>query len=71
MAASLSLQTCLASVCIAPQKLHLDLSSQGLQRWPGASATAPQFLHVYAIGCSLFLWVKKSRVANDVNMGLR
>ena len=51
MAASLSLQTCLASVCIAPQKLHFDLSSHGLQRWPGASATAPQFLHVYAIGC--------------------
>jgi hypothetical protein len=32
-----------------PQKEHLERSPQGLQRWPGSLATAPQFLHVYAM----------------------
>ena len=32
-----------------PQKLHFVLSSQGLHKWPGAFATAPQFLHVYVM----------------------
>jgi hypothetical protein len=49
MAASLSLQICLTSTLDSPQKLHLDASPQGLHKWPGSFATAPQFLHVYAI----------------------
>jgi hypothetical protein len=40
---------CLASTSDAPQKLHLALSPQGLHKWPGSFATAPQFLHVYAM----------------------
>ena len=45
IAASLSLQTCLASTSGAPQKLHFSLSSHGLHRCPGESAMAPQLLH--------------------------
>ena len=55
MAASLSLHTWVALTSGAPQKLHLDLSPQGLQRCPGSSATAPQFLQVYAIIRTSFL----------------
>ena len=43
---SLSLQTCLASTSGVPQKLHSDLSSQGLHRCPESSESAPQVLHV-------------------------
>ncbi len=43
MAASLSLQICLLSTCVAPQKLHLAASPQGLHRWPGSVATAHNF----------------------------
>jgi hypothetical protein len=46
MAASLSLHTCFASTEGDPQKLHLDLSPQGLHRCPGSLATAPQVLQV-------------------------
>jgi hypothetical protein len=45
MAESLSLHMWVASALGVPQKLHLAASPQGLHRCPGASATAPQFLH--------------------------
>jgi hypothetical protein len=55
IAASLSLQICRGSTSGAPQKLHFDLSPQGSHKCPGSSATAPQFLQVYAMIYLLFV----------------
>jgi hypothetical protein len=46
MAASLSRQTWRASTFGVPQKLQVEVSSQGLHKCPGVSATAPQVVHV-------------------------
>jgi hypothetical protein len=54
MAASLSLHICPVFVFAVPQKLQFALSPQGLHKWPGSFATAPQFLHVYAMMLLLF-----------------
>jgi hypothetical protein len=54
MAASLSLHMCPVSTLGVPQKLQLALSPQGLHKCPGSFATAPQFLHVYAMILLLF-----------------
>jgi hypothetical protein len=56
IAASLSLHIWVWSTLGDPQKLHFFLSPQGLHKCPGSSATAPQFLHVYAIVILLFGW---------------
>jgi hypothetical protein len=55
IAASLSLHMWVWSTLGAPQKLQFLASPQGLHKCPGASATAPQFLHVYAMVILLFL----------------
>ena len=39
-----------------PQNEHFWRSSQGLQRWPGSLATAPQLLQVWAIFSLLFIY---------------
>ena len=55
MAPSLSLHIWPVSTLGVPQKLQPDVSPQGLHKCPGSSATAPQFLQVYAMVLLLVL----------------
>jgi hypothetical protein len=71
MAASLSLHICPVSTLGVPQKLQLALSPQGLHKWPGSFATAPQFLHVYAMMILLFSLIVKSALKNGSEITLR
>ena len=57
IASNLSLHMCVGPVWEAPQKLQLTLSPHGLHKCPGSLATAPQFVHVYAIGSSFLFYL--------------
>jgi hypothetical protein len=67
MAASFALQTWVAATSDSPQNEQEITSTDGLHKWPGSSATAPQFLHVWAITSLLIL----AQINSAMHSGLK